>query len=74
MKFVIFLIRLYQRLSHTLIAYGVFAPISGCRQWPTCSEFAVHAITTRGIISGTTAAFQRVARCNPRISSTSHVH
>jgi putative membrane protein insertion efficiency factor len=36
-----------------------------CRYLPTCSEYAVEAVTSRGIIVGSGLAVWRVLRCNP---------
>jgi putative membrane protein insertion efficiency factor len=36
-----------------------------CRYLPTCSEYAIEAVQTRGVIVGTGLAISRVLRCNP---------
>jgi putative membrane protein insertion efficiency factor len=36
-----------------------------CRYLPTCSEYAVQAVRTRGIVVGGALAAARIARCNP---------
>ena len=36
-----------------------------CRYLPTCSEYAIEAVKTRGIIVGTALAAWRLLRCNP---------
>jgi hypothetical protein len=36
-----------------------------CRYLPTCSEYALEAVQTRGIVVGTGLAVWRVLRCNP---------
>src|SRR5436189_5806769 len=36
-----------------------------CRYLPTCSEYAVEAIRTRGILVGSALAIGRILRCNP---------
>ena len=38
---------------------------TGCRYVPSCSEFAVEAITRHGAARGTRLAVGRVARCGP---------
>ena len=38
---------------------------STCRYLPTCSEYAVQAVRTRGILVGSALAAVRIARCNP---------
>ena len=51
-------VRLYQRtLSRAL-------PVR-CRYYPSCSEYAVQAITRFGILRGTVLAAWRLLRCNP---------
>lgn len=51
-------IRLYQR---------VLSPLLGphCRFYPSCSEYAVQAITQHGILRGTVLAARRLSRCHP---------
>jgi putative membrane protein insertion efficiency factor len=51
-------IRLYQR---------VVSPLLGprCRYYPSCSEYAVRAIGSFGILRGTVLAAWRLLRCNP---------
>lgn len=51
-------IRGYQRL---------FAPMLGehCRYYPSCSEYAVQAVTRFGILRGLVLAGWRLLRCNP---------
>ena len=36
-----------------------------CRYLPTCSEYAIEAVQTRGVFVGTGLAVWRVLRCNP---------
>lgn len=36
-----------------------------CRYLPTCSEYAVEAIETRGAVVGGFKALVRILRCNP---------
>jgi putative membrane protein insertion efficiency factor len=36
-----------------------------CRFLPTCSEYAIEAVRTRGVVVGTGLTMWRVARCNP---------
>lgn len=56
--FLIFLIRVYQRL---------FSPILGtqCRFHPTCSRYAVEALQRHGTVRGSWLAARRLARCHP---------
>ena len=57
-KLLIWLIRWYQKN---------ISPLSGrhCRYIPTCSQYAVEAITVHGPLKGSWMAFKRVLRCNP---------
>lgn len=65
------------RLRH-LLAEVVLAPVHlyrrvisplkatpTCRYLPTCSEYAVEAVRTRGVLAGVGLAAWRVLRCNP---------
>ena len=36
-----------------------------CRYDPSCSEYALEAVTTRGAVAGAWLAFRRVLRCHP---------
>lgn len=56
--FLIFLIRVYQRL---------LSPVLGtqCRFHPTCSRYAVEALQRHGAARGTWLAVRRLARCHP---------
>jgi putative membrane protein insertion efficiency factor len=38
---------------------------TGCRYLPTCSEYAVEAITTFGALRGAALATRRLTRCRP---------
>jgi len=53
------LVRIYQY---------AFSPIFGagkCRYIPTCSEYFIEAVKTRGAIKGAALGVWRVLRCNP---------
>ncbi|MFO7639043.1 MAG: membrane protein insertion efficiency factor YidD [bacterium] len=52
------LIRCYQ---HTL---GVMLP-AACRFEPTCSEYALQAVTRHGPVRGSWLILKRLARCHP---------
>ena len=43
------------------------SPLFGqvCRYHPSCSAYALEAVTVHGSIKGTWLAVRRVARCNP---------
>jgi putative membrane protein insertion efficiency factor len=51
-------IRAYQRLLSPLLP-------SRCKYHPTCSEYAVQAIRTQGVLRGLVLAGWRILRCNP---------
>lgn len=50
----------YQRFISPL-----FPP--SCRYYPTCSTYAVQAITKHGALKGTIMGVARILRCNPLI-------
>jgi putative membrane protein insertion efficiency factor len=52
------IIKLYQKLISPM-----FPP--SCRFYPTCSEYAVQAITKHGALKGSGKAAWRILRCNP---------
>jgi putative membrane protein insertion efficiency factor len=52
-----------------------------CRYLPTCSEYAIEAIETRGALRGGAMAVWRILRCNPLfhggyhpVCPSSHAH
>ena len=38
---------------------------NSCRHIPTCSNYAIEAISKYGTIKGTYLSFKRILRCNP---------
>jgi hypothetical protein len=38
---------------------------SSCRFTPTCSEYAMDAISKYGVLKGATLAARRILKCNP---------
>ena len=52
------LIRLYQ------CAISPFFP-SCCRFQPSCSHYAIEAISKHGVLKGITFGLKRIARCHP---------
>lgn len=63
---VIFTIRLYKKtLSPDHGLFKARYPYGFCRFYPSCSEFAVEAVTNHGTIKGLWLAGKRILRCNP---------
>ncbi|MGI6715984.1 MAG: membrane protein insertion efficiency factor YidD [Eubacteriales bacterium] len=57
-RFIIWLIKLYQKhISPSL-------PPS-CKYSPTCSQYAIEALETRGLVVGFFLTVFRILRCNP---------
>ena len=54
----IFLIRVYQYCLSTLFP-------GHCRYRPTCSQYALEAVQTHGIVKGLLLAAHRLLRCHP---------
>ncbi len=57
-KLLIALIRFYRKCISPL-------KLPCCRFTPTCSQYAIEAITVHGAFKGTLLAIWRVLRCNP---------
>lgn len=60
----ILLVRLYQRLLSPL-KMAIFGPQGACRFSPSCSDYAIEALRTHGVIKGAALAAWRILRCNP---------
>lgn len=63
---VIRLIKFYKKAISPFWAsnsFGLFN--SSCRFYPTCSDYAVDAISKYGVRKGTLKALNRILRCNP---------
>ena len=43
----------------------LFGPTAGCRFTPSCSQYAMEAVRTRGAIAGSWLATKRICRCHP---------
>lgn len=54
---ILFLIKCYRKIS-------VHTP-AVCRFYPTCSQYAIEAITKYGVIKGGFLAIKRILRCHP---------
>jgi putative membrane protein insertion efficiency factor len=63
-RILIFLVRVYQvAISPPL--HFLCGPFSGCRFFPTCSQYFIDAVTVNGPLRGSWQGFVRVLRCNP---------
>ncbi|NLK00528.1 MAG: membrane protein insertion efficiency factor YidD [Clostridia bacterium] len=56
--FIIFLIRIYQRFISPL-SFGC------CRFYPSCSNFAIDALSKHGSILGLYCIVRRIIKCHP---------
>lgn len=56
-KVLIFFIKIYQKIP------GSFH--DSCRHIPTCSNYAIEAISEYGAIKGSYLSIKRILRCNP---------
>jgi len=66
-KVVVKIIQYYQYFSKNMDGYNV-APFmfrSGCRYYPTCSDYAIEAIEKYGFWKGCFKGIIRVLQCNP---------
>ncbi|HNR32866.1 MAG TPA: membrane protein insertion efficiency factor YidD [Candidatus Hydrogenedentes bacterium] len=57
-RMLIGLIRQYQRLLSPWLGRS-------CRFYPTCSQYAIEAIETHGVLKGVGLAVWRILRCQP---------
>jgi putative membrane protein insertion efficiency factor len=57
-KFVLFLIRLYQKAVSPYLR-------PSCRYYPSCSAYAYEAVQKYGVIKGSCLALKRILRCHP---------
>lgn len=56
-KILIFLIKMYQKLTKSSVRV--------CKYYPTCSEYTKQAIEKYGAIKGLALGIYRILRCNP---------
>lgn len=57
-------IRFYQRFLSPAIHF-IGGPGSGCRFYPTCSEYFLQAVECHGFVRGSWLGLRRIARCHP---------
>jgi putative membrane protein insertion efficiency factor len=63
-RILIFLVRVYQVVISPPLHF-LCGPFSGCRFFPTCSQYFIDAVTVNGPLRGSWQGFVRVLRCNP---------
>ena len=61
-RFLLHLVRFYQRFFSSALA---MLSGSGCRFYPTCSEYARLAIAHHGALRGSKMTLLRLCRCHP---------
>jgi putative membrane protein insertion efficiency factor len=57
-KILIFLIKIYKKYISPLLP-------NSCRFYPTCSEYAIEALSKYGVLKGSIKSAYRILRCNP---------
>jgi putative membrane protein insertion efficiency factor len=45
--------------------FGLLTPAGSCKYHPSCSQYAIDAFRTHGLVKGATLAGWRLLRCNP---------
>ena len=58
------LIRLYQRTASPALAV-ILGPSCGCRFYPSCSHYALEAVSAHGTLRGGWLAAVRIMKCTP---------
>ncbi|OPZ94843.1 MAG: putative membrane protein insertion efficiency factor [Firmicutes bacterium ADurb.Bin419] len=58
-KLAIIILRFYQKYISPL------KMVSSCRFYPTCSQYAIDAISKYGIIRGSFKSIKRLLKCHP---------
>lgn len=62
-KFIIRLIKLYQKIISPNL--GPFGFLSGCRFYPSCSEYSIAVIEKYGFWAGSFKSGLRILKCGP---------
>lgn len=57
-KVLLFILRVYKKYISPILP-------NSCRFYPTCSEYAIEAISKYGVVKGSIKSMYRVLRCNP---------
>ena len=57
-KVFIKIIKIYQKTISPLLGQN-------CRYHPTCSQYAIEALTLHGVFCGSFLAIKRIIKCNP---------
>ena len=57
------LVKVYKKISAPFWYYNF--PVSRCRFYPSCSDYAMDAISKYGTVKGALKSVNRVIRCNP---------
>lgn len=56
-------LKFYKKIISPLI--HSFSPNSGCRFYPSCSEYGYQAIEKHGLIKGGIKTLKRILKCHP---------
>jgi putative membrane protein insertion efficiency factor len=60
----IFLVRIYQVVISPPLHF-LCGPLSGCRFYPSCSQYYIDAVKVNGPFKGSCQGLYRILRCNP---------
>lgn len=60
----IFLVRIYQVVISPPLHF-LCGPLSGCRFYPSCSQYFIDAVKVNGPFKGLFQGLYRILRCNP---------
>jgi len=64
-KITIALIGAYKRFLRGFFEGGIpLLVVSGCRHWPTCSDYTMEAVRDNGVSRGLWLGVKRILRCN----------